>query len=333
MRPLVGLALAGVFVGILASGSAARVSNGDGAEARRTFAVSAPKVGDVTVAGLVLQAQSKKGKLKKPKLTVVTKTLPKGTTVILGMRTHPKLKRSWLVSVVAIRPKARTTSSTGSHAGLLRFVASGDVKPVQQCSETENLFTIVGDPPAFDGLLANRCGSRAASRFDFCAAYDQYRGQPKLAQSYLALIIPSQPAQKLGNGALDIVCDRPSADSFFDIFVEITAPGVPPGPPTPALSCTAPLRLFGPGEIQGTLTCNQPIGGFDFTPGGNPDVIAWLPASATCDGKTIHYRNQIPADTPFTFNVRTTPPPGPGGQLTIFNLDGNDVLTLIPTGP
>jgi hypothetical protein len=86
-----------------------------------------------------------------------------------------------------------------------------------------------------------------------------------------------------------------------DLLTGCTGSPGPPGPPlSPALSCSAPLRPFGSvaGEIQGTLRCDQDIGGFDFTPGttpaGAPDIFAWLPTTATCDGKTIHYRGRYP---------------------------------------
>jgi hypothetical protein len=103
----------------------------------------------------------------------------------------------------------------------------------------------------------------------------------------------------------------------------------PPPPPTPL--CTGTESLVGSNEVAGTFTCSEPIGGFDYTPGNKGDINSWKPSSCTCDGKSIYYRKTIPANTPFSYGVRTNQTMILPGRINVFDSSGALLSSFTPT--
>jgi hypothetical protein len=242
------------------------------------------------------------------------------------------MKRAWIGSVVALLPKAtRKTSAASRHKSFI-LTANGDVRAFSWCSD-------VRDP--LGTARATRC--RVVKKL-----YNRYctdlRGKYSYASRYLRARkgAGKRPSAKQvstwGNTAACATRERDSKGRAASIerlegFLGSAVVSSPP-PIVAVVNCNAPLKPAGPNEIQGILTCDETIRGFHFRPNGNPDIVAWLPPSCTCDGKTIRYVGEIPANTPFSFNVRTNPglPPGAGGVMTV-DLVGGDTFAFDTPGP
>ncbi len=109
-----------------------------------------------------------------------------------------------------------------------------------------------------------------------------------------------------------------------------TAPTPPPPPPVPL--CTSTASAFSSNELEVTFICREAIGGFDFTPGNNGDINAWLPVTIGCDGKALHSREAVPANTPVLFRVRTNQPfvPTEPGEVAVYQ-NGEVIGRYTPT--
>lgn len=109
----------------------------------------------------------------------------------------------------------------------------------------------------------------------------------------------------------------------------------PPPPPPPQLACTVVLRQFDASEFTGTEQCNRATGGFDYTVPGGRLITNFLGQGCSPFGSTFRCRGSSPANTPFNFNLRTSPPwsPGMGGAVTVFDPSGQAIGTFSASGP
>lgn len=109
----------------------------------------------------------------------------------------------------------------------------------------------------------------------------------------------------------------------------------PPPPPPPQLACTVVLSQFDASEFTGTEQCNRATGGFDYTVPGGRVITNYLGQGCTPSGSTFRCRGSFPANTPFNFNLRTSPPwsPGMGGAVTVVDPSGQAAGTFSASGP